>query len=76
MIFHEIKELNSSIGQVVLRLPSKSHKVIDHVDRDGYYYFSGRFIGYDKYGLPTFYRQQSRAIHKAMCNNIERIIPV
>lgn len=76
MIFHEIKELNLSIRQVVLRLPAKSRKVIDYVDKDGYYYLSGGFFRYDKYGLPPLYRQQSRAIHQAMCDNIDRLIPV
>jgi hypothetical protein len=76
MIFHEIKELNLSIGQAVLRLPAKSRKVIDYVDKDGYYYCSGGFFGYDKYGFPSLYRPQSRAIHKAMCDHIDRIIPV
>jgi hypothetical protein len=75
MIFHEIKHINASIGQIVLRLPEKTYKVIDIVHRDEYY-ISGGFLGYNQYGLDTFRKSQLRSIHKAMCNRIKRIIPI
>lgn len=75
MIFREIKHINASIGQMVLRSPEKSYKVIYHVDRDEYY-ISGGFLGYNHYGFDTFGKRQLRAIHKAMCNRIGRIIPI
>jgi hypothetical protein len=75
MIFHEIKHINASIGQMVLKLPEKSYKVIDQVDSAGYY-ISGGFLGYNHYGLYTFGRSQLRSIHKAICNRTGRIIPI
>ena len=75
MIFREIKHLNLSVGDKVIRLPQKTNNVISEF-YNNWYYLNGPFLGYDCFGLYGTRLTIHKRIHEAITGRIYRIIPI